>query len=127
MECYYIDTLGQKVTYESVTSTTTPTQPKAFQSGMFDVKDKGADLTAYYQVYIKEVLYNNPATIVFWSDNTKTVAKCAEGDTYSAETGLVICILKKLVGSAKLYNILDDWLPVQGDRVTLSYVRKKHR
>ena len=32
---------------------------------------------------IKRVVFNDPATIVFWKDGTKTVVKCSKGDTFS--------------------------------------------
>ena len=62
-------------------------------------------------IYIKRVIYNNPATIVFWSDDTKTVAKCHEDDTYSEEMGLILCCLKKLAGSSEVRALLHNWLP----------------
>ena len=62
------------------------------------------------EVYIKEVMYNNPATIVFWSDDTKTVSKCHAGDAYSPEAGLTMCILKK-IQEKSLINLFDAWLP----------------
>lgn len=48
---------------------------------------------------IKKVIFNNPATIVCWEDGTKTVVKCAEGDTFSEYAGLSMCITKKLLGN----------------------------
>lgn len=96
-------------------------------SGAFTEIITNRFVTAYKDFYIKEVIYNDPATIVIWSDGDKTIAKCAEGDEYNPEAGLSICILKKLIGGAKLYNIFEDWLPVQGNRVSLKYVRKKHK
>lgn len=47
---------------------------------------------------IKKVLYSAPATIVFWTDGTKTVVKCAEGDEYTPEVGLAMAISKKVLG-----------------------------
>ena len=44
---------------------------------------------------VKKVIFNNPATIVFWSDGTKTVVKCQEGDTFDQEKGLALCFMKK--------------------------------
>ena len=86
----------------------------------------------FHQVYIKRVMYNDPATIVFWSDGTKTVSKCSGPDTYSKETGLTICILKKLLGTAEVYDIFTDWLPYEdspdvGVTITLSDVRKQYK
>lgn len=46
-------------------------------------------------IKIKKVIYNPPATIVFWDDNTKTVAKCNDSDCYSPEAGFAICVAKK--------------------------------
>ena len=34
---------------------------------------------------ITNVIFNNPATIVFWSDGTKTVVKCDERDEFYPE------------------------------------------
>lgn len=61
---------------------------------------------------IKEVIFNNPATIVIWSDGTKTVVKCQEGDTYSEELGLAMCISKKYLGNKGNFNeVFKKWLP----------------
>ena len=82
-------------------------------------------------VYIKEVIYSDPATIVFWSDNTKTVCKCRYPDTYSKETGLTLCVLKKIFGGTKLKHLMEDWIPDQesftAQRVTLRDVIKKNK
>lgn len=53
---------------------------------------------------IQKVIFNNPATIVFWADGTKTVVKCQEGDTYSRETGLATAIAKKALGNKGSFN-----------------------
>lgn len=45
---------------------------------------------------IDHVVFNDPATIVFWKDGTKTVTKCHAGDTFNKETGLAMCIIRKL-------------------------------
>ena len=82
-------------------------------------------------VYIKEVVYSDPATIIFWSDNTKTVCKCRYPDTYSKETGLTLCVLKKIFGGTKLKHLMEDWIPDQESfttqRVTLRDVIKKNK
>ena len=60
---------------------------------------------------IKNVIFNPPATIVLWQDGTKTVVKCGEGDTYSKETGLAICIAKKALGNKGNYNeVFKKWI-----------------
>lgn len=80
------------------------------------------------KAYIKKVIYSNPATIVLWSDGTKTIAKCSEHDTYSPEAGLSICILKKLVGGTTLYNIFADWSSYEDNAIIeVKDVRKNHK
>ena len=68
-----------------------------------------------YMPNIKSVIFNDPATIVFWEDGTKTIVKCQKenGDTYSKETGLAMAIPKKALGNkGNFNNIFDRWLKV---------------
>lgn len=61
---------------------------------------------------IKKVIFNDPATIVIWSDDTKTVVKCQPGDTYSKELGLAMCISKKFLGNKGNFNEeFKKWIP----------------
>lgn len=61
---------------------------------------------------IKRVIFNNPATIVFWSDGTKTVVKCDERDKYDPEKGLAMAIAKKSMGNNyKYYGVFEKFLP----------------
>lgn len=48
---------------------------------------------------VVKVIYNKPATIVFWSDGTKTVVKCEKKDKYDPEKGFFIACTKKLFGN----------------------------
>lgn len=60
---------------------------------------------------IVNVIFNSPATIVFWSDNTKTVVK-AENEPYDPEKGIAMAIAKKMMGDNKYeyYRIFLHWL-----------------
>ena len=61
---------------------------------------------------IKNVIFNDPATIVFWDDGTKTVVKCQDGDEFDPEKGLAMAIVKKAYGNKGSYcNKLKKWLP----------------
>lgn len=61
---------------------------------------------------IKNVIFNDPATIVFWDDGTKTVVKCQDGDEFDPEKGLSMAIVKKAYGNKSNYcNKLKKWLP----------------
>lgn len=44
---------------------------------------------------IERVLFNKPATIVFWSDGTKTVAKCNECARWRMPDGTHYCSTRK--------------------------------
>lgn len=61
---------------------------------------------------IKNVIFNNPATIVFWADGTKTVVKC-ENEDYDPEKGLAMAIVKKVMADNHSYynDIFKKWLP----------------
>ena len=50
-------------------------------------------------VHITDVIFNDPATIVFWSDGTKTVVKCCENDIFDKEKGLAMAVCKKVTGN----------------------------
>lgn len=61
---------------------------------------------------INDVIFNDPATIVFWNDGTKTVVKCQEGDIFDKEKGLSMAICKKLSGNTGSFNkIFKRWIP----------------
>lgn len=56
---------------------------------------------------ILRVVFNGPATIVFWSDKTKTVVKCGKRDKFDPEKGLAMAIVKKMFGNkGNYYNII---------------------
>ena len=63
-------------------------------------------------VFLKKVIYNDPATIAFWSDGTKTVVKVQPGDIFDPEKGLAMVIAKKACGNTgNYYNGFKKWLP----------------
>ena len=65
---------------------------------------------------IKEVIFNNPATIILWEDGTKTVVKCGKNDTYDPEKGMAMAICKKLMGNKGSYNnVFKKWLKEAGE------------
>ena len=47
---------------------------------------------------IQKVIFNPPATVVIWTDGSKTVVKVKEGETYDKWAGLAFCISKKILG-----------------------------
>lgn len=72
---------------------------------------------------IKDVIHNDPATIVFWSDNTKTVVKCQDGDIYDPEKGLAMAISKKALGNQGNYcEVFKKWLPEEVEDETVNTI-----
>ena len=70
------------------------------------------EMSSSYIPEIKNVIFNDPATIVFWEDGTKTVVKCQDGDEFDPEKGLSMAIVKKAYGNKGSYcNKLKKWLP----------------
>lgn len=64
----------------------------------------------YYRPEIENVIFNDPATIVFWTDGTKTVVKCQEGDEFDPEKGLTMAIAKKVYSNKGSYcNVIKKW------------------
>ena len=55
-------------------------------------------------VSIRKVIFNDPATIVLWSDGTKTVVKCGPEDAYDMEKGLAMAIVKKMAGNDNRFH-----------------------
>lgn len=61
---------------------------------------------------IKDVIFNPPATIVFWKDGSKTVVKCGENDIFDPEKGLAMAFAKKILGNkGSYYETFRKWLP----------------
>lgn len=71
---------------------------------------------------ITNVIFNPPATVVFWSDKTKTVVKCDyEHELYDPEKGLAMAISRKMLGDNKreYYNTFLHWLKKWDKQKTL--------
>ena len=96
---------------------------------------------------IENVIFQNPATIVFWSDGTKTVVNCMDNveerkkivdgkeaiirkprkcDTYSKEAGLAMAIAKKWAGNNGNYNnIFRKFIPEMAEEEKAAKKAKK--
>lgn len=66
----------------------------------------GADLPLIPK--ITKVIFNDPATIVFWEDGTKTVVK-AHDEEFDPEKGLAMAITKKALGNDSYYPEIKKW------------------
>lgn len=80
---------------------------RAAAYGLFSpaMKEKTLSMT------IKKVIFNPPATIIIWDDNTKTVVKAQEDEPYDPEKGMAMCIAKHIYGDCgSYYNVFSEWL-----------------
>lgn len=77
----------------------------------FEFKNNAYLRKTYPKPTIKNVIFNPPATIVFWTDNTKTVVKCQDGDEFDPEKGIAMAYIKKANGDKGNYNeIFKPWV-----------------
>ena len=62
----------------------------------------------------EKVIFNDPATIVFWKDGTKTVVK-AVCEPFDKEKGLAMAIAKKALGNeGKYFNMFKKFINESG-------------
>lgn len=85
---------------------------KAFTEAAMDLATKYCNLNQ-----IKKVIFNCPATIVYWVDGTKTIVKC-DGEEFDPEKGLAMAIAKKFLGNNQgyYYEIFKKWLPKEEEK-----------
>lgn len=69
---------------------------------------------------IKKVIFNDPATIVFWKDGTKTIVKCQEGAEFDPEKGLAMAIsrhyLCDICGLERYDGIFKRYMPKEEEK-----------
>lgn len=120
----YHSTLGSKhylVEWDKVRSLTEAAVPI-----LSDVKMR-LNLNYMPNLAIKDVIFNPPATIVFWMDGMKTVVKDQGEVFYDPEKGMAMAVAKKAFGNqGNYYNqfkkYIDIWEKKQEAEFTSSYV-----
>lgn len=102
-----------------------------YRTGLFKVMERRInEMKNNHRVpQIKDVIYNDPATIVLWMDGTKTVVKCGDYDIYDPEKGLAMAIAKKTLGNqGNYYETFKRWLPEEGELDTAQqFIDEKSR
>lgn len=75
-------------------------------------KKEAATMTA---ASIKKVIFNPPATVVYWSDGSKTVVKCNVKDNFDPEKGLAMAVAKRCANdSPDFYKEIQKWVKKSG-------------
>ena len=63
---------------------------------------------------IEKVIFNDPVTVILWSDKTKTIVRCNDGE-YDPEKGMAMAVAKKFLGTndsgSNYYDVFKKWLP----------------
>ena len=61
---------------------------------------------------IKRVIFNDPVTVVFWTNGDKTTVKCQPGETYDKEKGLALAIIKHEIGENQgcFNDVFKKWI-----------------
>jgi hypothetical protein len=55
---------------------------------------------------IERIIYNDPATIVYFTDGTKEVVKVSSTDTFDHRQGVLLCIIKHLIKDEDVYRLI---------------------
>ena len=88
-------------------------QAQAMYNRTYEKEARAAMSTAS----IKNVIFAPPATIVYWSDGTKTVVKCNENDIFDPEKGLAMAIAKRCGGNkGSYYKEIQNWVEKSGKK-----------
>ena len=108
---YYIKWSNKSPSANSETTITKDKTEGGKNMNRKETTNKSNRVSPDFRRFIKKVKFNPPATIVFWTDNTKTVVKC-KGESYDPEKGLAMCISKKMFGDkGNYYEVFKKWLP----------------
>lgn len=88
-------------------------QAQAMYNRTYEKEARAAMSTAS----IKNVIFAHPATIVYWSDGSKTVVKCSEKDVFDPEKGLAMAIAKRCGGNkGSYYKEIQSWVEKSGKK-----------
>lgn len=113
--CYYIRTndgwervgdLGNVTNQLTVSDTTNP----FYFGGNHDFTINLETIIGKNNIRVKKVIFNHPATIVFFEDGTKVVVKTKFGEVFDYEKGLAMAICKKALGDA-YRSTFKKWVP----------------
>jgi hypothetical protein len=80
-----------------------------FSMGKINESKTNEEETTMSELKIKEqVIFNAPATVVYWSDKSKQVLKCREQDEWDEEKALALAIAYKLYGKKEFNKLLKN-------------------
>lgn len=91
--------------FESAYQITTTRNPYLNQGSMLDVSfNVRKEYNKMFKMdKVKRVIFNPPATIVYWLDGTKTIVKTQNGEIFDKEKGFAMACAKKFFGNKGNY------------------------
>lgn len=103
---------------------TQPVSSNSYKKALDAIRDhiRSAKVELDNRLRITKVVFSPPATIVFWSDNTKTVVKADyRYEQYDPEKGIAMAVAKKMLGDnkGKYYDIFKYWKKKYEEQETL--------
>ena len=70
---------------------------------------KVAKTKNFYSLNVSKIIFNPPATIVFWEDGTKTVVKCSAEDEFKEYYGFLAALGKKVYeNNSQIKKLIDE-------------------
>jgi hypothetical protein len=76
--------------------------------------NKGGDIADFIPT---NIIYNDPATIAYFSEGSKVISECSQDDEFTKEGGVEACIIKKLFGDWKTFHAFCETGYVQPKKV----------
>lgn len=104
---------------EEVTKMEKKESPKELQKKHIDRSRGRLD-----DIHIKRVIFNDKATILFFTGGSKSVVKCTETDNYSKEAGIALAYLKHVVGDDQFHWVMDALMGKKGATIKSLYDTK---
>jgi len=101
-----------------------PTTPTDFDGDLFNIVELSPLPSSDIMRKPKKVIFNDPATIVYWPDGSKTVVK-SENESFDPEKGLAMAIAKKYLGNeGNYYDVFRKWLPEEKGCFNCKYLNR---
>ncbi len=80
---------------------------------------------------IKEVIFNKPATVVYWKDGTKITVKCGnDEESFDREKAVAMCFLKKMLKpslNSHWLDVINDAIQAADDKVAQAEAAKAEK
>ena len=93
----------------------------SYMNGSTSTSNSSLNYSSYSKpvpLSIHKVIFNNPCTIILWTDKTKTIVKCGENEMYDPEKGMAMAISKKFLGNkGNYYETFKKWLPEEEEPI----------